>query len=65
MTQTVHVMALHTRVAVVVTTVTAVEALHGLAEGILVILIVLIVALRAVAHLHVLAGTGLLVAGAG
>ena len=65
MTQTVHVMALHTRVAVMMTTVTVVESLHGLAEGIAVLLIVLIATLRAVAHLHVLTGTGLLVAGAG
>lgn len=65
MTQTVHVMALHTRVAVEVTTVTIVEPLHGLAEGFVIFLVVLIVALRAVANLHVLAGTGLLVAGVG
>ena len=65
MTQTVHVMALHTRVAVDVTTVTIVEPLHGLAEGFFISLIALIVALRAVADLHVLAGTGPLVAGVG
>ena len=65
MTQTVHVMALHTRVAVMVTTVAVVEPLHGLAEGIVVLLTVLIVTLRAVAHPHVLAGTGLFIAGAG
>ena len=65
MTQTAHVIALHTTVAVVITTVAVVEPLHGVAEGILVILTVLIVALRAVANLHVLTGTGLLVAGAG
>lgn len=65
MTQTVHVMALHTMVAVDITTVTIVEPLHGLAEGFVIFLNALIVALRAVAILHVLAGTGLLVAGVG
>ena len=65
MTQTVHVMALHTTVAVMVTTVAVVEPLHGLADGILGSLTVLIAALRAVAHPHVLAGTGLFFAGAG
>ena len=65
MTQTVHVMALHTRVAVEVTTVTIVEPLHGLAVGFVILLIALIVALRAVANLHVLTGTGVLVAGVG
>ena len=65
MTQTVHVMALHTTVAVVITTVAVVEPLHGLAQGIVVLLTVLIVTLRADAHPHVLAGTGILVAGAG
>ena len=65
MTQTVHVMALLTREAVMVTTVTVVEPLHGVAHGIFILLIVLTVALRALAYLHVLAGTGLFLAGAG
>ena len=53
--------SIRTRVVVMMTTVTVVEPLHGLAEGTLVILIVPIVTLRVVANLCVLTGTGLLV----